>query len=43
MTRFVLDASVLVKLFFREIHSEAAERCVGAARELLAPDLIWAE
>ncbi len=39
----VLDASVVVQLFFAEEHSEAAERRVRHAGELLAPDLIWAE
>lgn len=39
----VLDASVLVKLFFREEHSEVAEHCLRRADALLAPDLIWAE
>ncbi len=43
MKRAVIDASVLVKLFFEEDHSEAAERCLRETRELLAPDLIWAE
>ena len=43
MKRAVIDASVLIKLFFEENHSEAAERCVQATRELLAPDLIWSE
>ncbi len=43
MKRAVLDASVLIKLFFEEEHSGHAERCVRAAGELHAPDLIWAE
>ncbi len=43
MKRAVVDASVLIKLFFEENHSEAAERHVQAAEELLAPDLIWSE
>jgi predicted nucleic acid-binding protein len=43
MKRAVIDASVLVKLFFEEDHSEAAERWVQTTSELLAPELIWAE
>ncbi len=43
MKRAVLDASVLIKLFFEEDHSDRAEQCVRAAEELHAPDLIWAE
>jgi len=43
MKRAVTDASVLVKLFFEEDHSDAAERFVRATGELLAPDLIWSE
>lgn len=43
MKRMVLDASVLLKLFFEEEHSEDAERWIKRADELLAPDLIWVE
>jgi predicted nucleic acid-binding protein len=43
MKRLVLDASVAVKLFFEEEHSDAAEKHVRQAREILAPDLIWVE
>jgi predicted nucleic acid-binding protein len=43
MKRFVLDASVLIKLFFEEEHSEAAVRAVKNATDLLAPELLWAE
>ena len=43
MKRFVLDASVLVKLFFEEPHSQLADKCFSQAEERLAPDLIWAE
>jgi predicted nucleic acid-binding protein len=39
----VIDASVVIKLFLQEEHSDAAERCCRQAPELLAPDLIWAE
>ena len=43
MKRAVIDASVLVKLFFEEDHSQAAERFVQETGELFAPDLIWSE
>ena len=43
MKKVVIDASVVVKLFFEEEHSKAAEQCVARADELLAPDLLWAE
>lgn len=43
MKTVVLDASVVVKLFFEEAHSKAAEQCVARADEPLAPDLVWAE
>jgi predicted nucleic acid-binding protein len=43
VSRWVLDASVVVQLFFEERHSRAAERCLKRARDLLAPDLMWAE
>jgi len=43
MSRLVVDASVVAKLFFPETHSAAAVRAVKAATELLAPELIWAE
>jgi len=33
----------LIKLFFEEDHSEAAEHWVKATSQLIAPDLIWAE
>jgi predicted nucleic acid-binding protein len=43
MKRLVLDASVVVKLFFEEEHSEAAEKQFASAEQLLAPDLLWIE
>lgn len=43
MSRLVIDASVLVKMFFEEEHSEASVRHVKQATELLAPDLLWVE
>lgn len=43
MKRFVVDASVAVKWFVPEIHTEAAARILDGGHELLAPDLIVAE
>lgn len=43
MKHCVLDASVVVQLFFEEQYSEAAERCLKQYAELLAPDLVWIE
>jgi len=43
MKAVVIDASVVVKLFFEEEDSKAAEQCVAQAEELLAPDLVWVE
>jgi predicted nucleic acid-binding protein len=43
MTRFVIDASVVVKLFFDEEHSADVERLVADAREMLAPDFLFVE
>ncbi len=43
LKRFVIDASILVKLYFEEEHSESSVRYVKNAAELLAPDLIWVE
>lgn len=43
MTRVVVDASVAVKWFLPETHSQEALRLLDEGRELLAPDLIWAE
>jgi len=43
MKRLVIDASILVKLFFEEEHSDASARFVKNVTELLAPDLLWAE
>ena len=44
MTTLVVDASVVVKWFFPEEHSDAARRLLAARRyALLAPDLIWSE
>jgi len=43
MSRVVLDASVLIKLFINEEGSRKATAAVKKADELLAPDLLWAE
>ena len=43
MKHGVIDASVVVQLFFEEQHSEAAERCLKRVGDLLAPDLVWVE
>jgi predicted nucleic acid-binding protein len=41
--RLVVDASVAVKWFVREVHADAAKRCFDRSHELSAPDLIWPE
>lgn len=43
MSVFVVDASVVVKWFVPEIHSEAAQRLLTLPHEYLAPDLLFAE
>ena len=43
MTRIVVDASIAVKWFIPEVHSEAAKRVLEADHELIAPELILAE
>jgi predicted nucleic acid-binding protein len=40
---FIVDASVVVKWFVPEIHSEAARRLLTSPHEYLAPDLLFAE
>jgi predicted nucleic acid-binding protein len=40
---FVVDASLLIKWFVPEIHSEAARRWLGASHDYVAPDLLFAE
>jgi predicted nucleic acid-binding protein len=40
---FVVDASVVVKWFVPEIHSEAARSLLGFSHQYLAPDLVFAE
>jgi predicted nucleic acid-binding protein len=43
MSVFVVDASVVVKWFVPEVHSDAAKRLLREANEYLAPDLLFAE
>jgi predicted nucleic acid-binding protein len=43
MSLFVVDASVVVKWFVPEIHSEKARRLLAAPHEYIAPDLLFAE
>ena len=43
MSRLVVDASVLIKLFINEDGSRAAAAAITKADALFAPDLLWAE
>lgn len=43
MSVFVVDASVVIKWFVPEIHSDAARRLLGLPHQYLAPDLLFAE
>lgn len=43
MSVFVVDASVVVKWFVPEIHSDAARRLLELPHEYVAPDLLFAE
>ena len=43
MTRYVVDASVAVKWFLPEDHTEAARRLLEDGFELSSPDLVGAE
>jgi predicted nucleic acid-binding protein len=40
---FVVDASVVVKWFVPEVHSDAARRLLVLPHEYIAPDLLFAE
>jgi predicted nucleic acid-binding protein len=40
---FVVDASLILKWFIPEIHSEAARRWLGASHDYVAPDLLFSE
>lgn len=43
MNVLVLDASVVLKWFVPEVHSDAARRLLSASHQFLAPDLLFAE
>jgi predicted nucleic acid-binding protein len=43
MSRYVVDASVAVKWFVPEIHTQAALRLLHETHELVAPDLLFPE
>lgn len=43
MSRYVLDASVAVKLYVPEVHSDLAVRFFADNHELIAPDLLPSE
>ena len=43
MSVFVVDASVVIKWFVPEIHSDAARRLLAAAHQYLSPDLLFPE
>ncbi|HXW04393.1 MAG TPA: type II toxin-antitoxin system VapC family toxin [Vicinamibacterales bacterium] len=43
MSVFVVDASLVVKWFIPEIHSEAARRWLRASHDYVAPDLLFSE
>jgi predicted nucleic acid-binding protein len=43
VSAFVVDASVVVKWFVPEIHSDAARRLLTLSHEYFAPDLLFAE
>ncbi len=43
MRVFVVDASVVVKWFVPEMHSEAARRWLDASHDYIAPDLVFPE
>ena len=43
MSVFVVDASVVLKWFVPEIHSEAARRLLAAPHEFVSPDLLFPE
>jgi len=43
MSVFVVDASVVVKWFVPEVHSDAARRLLELPHQYVAPDLLFAE
>jgi predicted nucleic acid-binding protein len=40
---FVVDASVVIKWFVPEVHSDAARRLLQSENQYIAPDLLFAE
>ena len=43
MSLYVVDASVVIKWFVPEIHSDAARRLLSAPHEYFSPDLLFPE
>ena len=43
MSVFVVDASLVIKWFVPEIHSEAARRWLDTSHDYVAPDLLFSE
>ncbi len=43
MSVFVVDASLVVKWFVPEVHSDAAHRWLEASHDYIAPDLLFPE
>lgn len=43
MSAFVVDASVVIKWFVPEVHTDAARRLLELRHEYFAPDLLFAE
>ena len=43
MSVFVVDASLVIKWFVPEVHSEAARRWLEASHDYVAPDLLFSE
>lgn len=41
--RAVIDASVIVKWFFADVHCEEAVALIESTDLVLVPDLLWAE
>jgi predicted nucleic acid-binding protein len=43
VSTFVVDASVVIKWFVPEVHSDAARRLLERSHQYVAPDLLYAE
>lgn len=43
MSLFVIDASVVVKWFVPEVHTDAARRWLASSHEYVSPDLLFPE